>query len=243
MSASAAASAADDEDPFVSLFSLWYGIAPAWSRFESVKGEKFWQLWTQLWFAKGALQAPLDARLAAKYAPVFELVKPYFAADGGLPQPPANLPPGSKEGKLWIVGVMLLCDQLSRNCFRGSARAYEADLLARRIAGTLLPEFDTLPVPIRASLILVLVHSERLEDWGLAPRADGSPSEDLIAHFVDRVKGPLSNNCPEACLSLQGISNNHRDRMRLFGRVPERNKYLGRESTDQELAYIAQMTL
>jgi uncharacterized protein (DUF924 family) len=27
--------------------------------------------------------------------------------------------------------------------------------------------------------------------------------------------------------------------MRLFGRVPERNRFLGRESTEQELAYMA----
>lgn len=242
MATSSSAECASDEDPFLTLFSEWYGIAPAWSRFESVKGERFWQLWTTLWFAKGALQAPLDARLAAKYTASFDFVRPYYLTEG-IPAPPAHLPVGSKEAKLWLVGVMLLCDQVSRNVFRGTSRAYEADQLARRIAGVFLPEFDTLPVPVRASIILTLVHSENLEDWGLAPRAAGSPSEDLIATLVDRVKGPLQSVCEEAFLSLRGISNNHRDRMRAFGRIPERNKCLGRQSTEQEIAYMVQFTL
>ena len=39
--------------------------------------------------------------------------------------------------------------------------------------------------------------------------------------------------------SLSAIAGNHRDRMRLFGRVCERNRILGRASTEAEIAYMA----
>jgi uncharacterized protein (DUF924 family) len=160
---------ADEADIFLALFSEWYGIAPHWSRFKGVKGEAFQTLWTTLWFAKGALTAPLDARLKQTYRVCFDVVEPFLAE--GVPEAPSELPPPFK--KIWLLGVMILCDQVSRNVFRNSARAYATDKLARRIAENFLGEFDALPVPVRVSLILVLVHSEDLEDWGLAPRPDG----------------------------------------------------------------------
>ena len=54
-------------DVFLELFSEWYGIPPHWSRLADVKGQAFETLWTTLWFAKGQLTSPLDARLREKY--------------------------------------------------------------------------------------------------------------------------------------------------------------------------------
>ena len=140
--------------------------------------------------------------------------------------------------KMYTIGIIILCDQISRNVFRNSARAYATDKLARRLAAPLLEEFDALPVPVRASLILVLVHSEDPSDWGLAPLVGGAASADLVAIYLARAKPQLENDCDFVFQSLRRICNNHRERMREFGRVPERNKFLGRESTQQELAYI-----
>lgn len=164
-------------------------------------------------------------------------VDPY--RDSGAPEAPSGLPPSFK--KMWNIGVIILCDQISRNVFRNSARAYSTDALARRLVAPLLEDFDSLPVPVRVTLVLVLLHSENLADWGLAPLADGGVSTDLIAEYVSRIKAPLENNCDFVFQSLRRISNNHRDRMRLFGRVPERNRWLGRDSSQEELAYIKAM--
>ena len=222
-------------DIFISLFSEWYGIPPHWSRLSGVKGQAFEDLWTKLWFAKGNLTAPLDARLRDKYLSAFDLVDAYRSA--GTPEPPAGLPPSLK--KVWTIGLIILCDQISRNVFRNSARAYATDTLARRLIAPLLEEFESLPVPVRASVILVLVHSEDLADWGLAALPDGGPSTDLIAAHLAVTKPQLENDCDFVFQSLRRISNNHRDRMTMFGRVPERNAFLGRDSSEREEVFMA----
>ena len=45
-----------------------------------------------------------------------------------------------------------------------------------------------MPVPVRVTLILVLIHSEDLTDWGLSPYADGGVSSDLIAAYLSRTE-------------------------------------------------------
>ena len=46
----------------------WYGLpAPARVHFRAVTPPVLEGLWTGLWFAKGALQAAVDTRLAASY--------------------------------------------------------------------------------------------------------------------------------------------------------------------------------
>ena len=100
-----------------------------------------------------------------KYLSAFSLVDPYSVS--GEPETPTSLPPALK--KMWNIGVIILCDQIARNVFRNSARAYALEALARRLINPLLEEFDSLPVPVRVTLILVLIHSEDLADWGLAP--------------------------------------------------------------------------
>lgn len=222
----------EDSDLFLTLFAEWYGIAPVWSHFARVKNEAFENLWTQLWFAKGPLTAPLDARLSTKYHPAFKIVAPYIEV--GVPVPPPGLRP--QIAKMWLIGAMLLCDQISRNIFRNTPRAYETDKLARRIASLFLVEFDVLPVAVRVSLVLVLVHSEDPCDWGLQ-----EGSEDTVAALLARLEKPLLNDCAFVWESLRRIAGNHRDRMHLFGRVPDRNLWLGRKSTDQEVAYLEAM--
>ncbi len=66
---------------------------------------------------------------------------------------------------LWHVGLAVLCDQVSRNVFRGTPSAYRFDDLARRIAeAELRPIFDKLPVAMRMSVVLIYLHSENLDD-------------------------------------------------------------------------------
>ena len=118
---------------------------------------------------------------------------------------------------LWHLGLAILCDQVSRNAFRGTPAAYRFDGLARRIAeAQLRPIFDKLPVAIRMSVVLIYVHSEDIADVAVV--------EDLLAKLRPALE-PLS---PFVWSSLTAIASNHRDRMKQFGRVCERNVILER---------------
>jgi uncharacterized protein (DUF924 family) len=234
--AAAAASAAIPETPRRAadegLFELvceWYGCAPRLAHMHALRHEQLHTIWTTLWFAKGDLTAPLDDRLRDKYAHVFgdaQLAAAISSPSAPLPAAPAGL--SAEQDLLWTVGLVVLCDQVSRNIFRGQPRAYASDGLARRLAeARLRARFDDLPVAIRLSVVLVYVHSE--------DAADVAVVEGLLA----RLRPALEPVSPWMWASISSIAQNHRDRMRLFGRVPERNRIVGRASTEAELAYMA----
>jgi uncharacterized protein (DUF924 family) len=125
---------------------------------------------------------------------------------------------GDADGALALV---LLFDQVPRNIFRGSARAFAHDAEARRIARKVLErgwdqQCDT---DRRAFLYLPFEHSEDLADQELSVRL-----------FRERVGEGEYLKYAEA----------HRDVIQRFGRFPHRNAALGRPSTEAEKAYLAQ---
>ena len=72
----------------------------------------------------------------------------------------------SLDGK---VAKVLLADQLSRSCFRGSAEAFSYDLIGRQMVHDLvspesLKETLTLPAALLYLLPWALAHSEELKD-------------------------------------------------------------------------------
>lgn len=232
-----AAEAAADEDAGLSafdegvldLFSHWYGGVPPDLRIEShggMTGAKMVDAWRTLWFAKPPTQAGVDAALRARFGPLLEGLD--VSPGAPLPQPPPHLPP--RGAMVWQLGVLILLDQVTRNIYRGTARAYSGDALARRLVEGLMPSFDELPLPIRITLTLVFIHSEDAADVGRV--------EALLARMQ---ASPAHSRYAEVWPSLCGIAGNHRDRMSLFGRVPERNALLHRASTEQELAYMEAM--
>ena len=109
---------------------------------------------------------------------------------------------------------MIVLDQFPRNMFRNSARAFEADQLARDVADIAISQgFDkAVDKEVRAFFYLPFMHSEEIED---------------------------QDYCVELCRAL-GDENNlkyaemHADIIRRFGRFPHRNDVLGRETTPQE---------
>ena len=93
---------------------------------------------------------------------------------------------------LWHLGLAILCDQVSRNAFRGTPAAYRFDGLARRIAeAQLRPIFDKLPVAIRMSVVLIYVHSEDIADVSVVDMSCGRAVESL--HVVK-----LGSNCKQS---------------------------------------------
>jgi len=208
------------------------------------------------------------------------------------------------------IGLIILYDQITRNIYRGSAKAYEHDSIARDIAlelshfndqekllidQTSVPStcsstnnlsdttstsssettttsglsFDTsesrdnrnsdnhnrnsndrkenknnddhppdpldkksnlnflrLPLHFQLTITICLLHSETLAH------------HDLVSKLLDVIRWSRSLD-GNLFTSLKQIAINHRDRIVMFGRIPERNRYLKRISTSQELAFMS----
>ena len=121
----------------------------------------------------------------------------------------------SAEGTL---ALLLLFDQFPRNMFRGTARAFATDELARAIAASaLLKGFDAqVPSDLRTFLYLPFEHSEDMADQerGLALHTATGDQDDLKWAQI------------------------HADIIRRFGRFPHRNAALGRSTTPEEQAFL-----
>ena len=120
----------------------------------------------------------------------------------------------SAEGAL---ALLLLLDQFPRNMFRGEARAFAADPLARAIASrAILNGFDGVFPDLRTFFYVPFEHSENLAD-----------QERCIALY-------------KAVGDDDGLkwAKLHADIIRRFGRFPHRNAVLGRVTTPEEQAFL-----
>lgn len=113
--------------------------------------------------------------------------------------------------------LVILLDQFPRNAFRGDARMYDTDAMARKVASTAFAAgYDRLmPEEMRKFFVLPFGHSEDLAD-----------QERAVA--LARRIGPKDFERAQ----------HHRDIVRRFGRFPHRNAILKRESTREEIAYL-----
>ena len=116
------------------------------------------------------------------------------------------------------LALLILLDQFPRNMFRGQARAFAADPLARAIAaGALVRGFDAqAPEGMRNFFYLPFEHSEDLAD-----------QERAVA--FNKAAGDAKG------LKWAEI---HADIIRRFGRFPHRNAVLGRVTTPEEQAFL-----
>jgi uncharacterized protein (DUF924 family) len=123
------------------------------------------------------------------------------------------------------LALVLLLDQIPRNIFRATPRAYAADPLARAVADRAMANgFDMLVPPAwRMFFYMPLHHSENL--------ADQQRATALVACLPYRRDPEGGEN------RRYGLP--YVDVIERFGRFPHRNAILGRESTPEELAFIA----
>lgn len=119
------------------------------------------------------------------------------------------------EGALALV---ILLDQFPRNLFRGDARAFATDRMARAMVGRAIARgFDkAVAASLRAFFYLPYEHSENLADQerGVALYRAAGDAEGLKWAEI------------------------HADIIRRFGRFPHRNPVLGRETTAEERAFL-----
>ncbi|WP_373356538.1 DUF924 family protein [Pseudoroseicyclus sp. CXY001] len=129
-------------------------------------------------------------------------------------------------GSLWLtypsgcLAYIILTDQFPRNMFRGTARAFASDRLAREAAISAIGhDYDLkIDAPARCFFYMPLEHSENMFDQDRAVRL-----------FKDRLP-----DHPEFLLHACA----HRQVIRRFGRFPFRNEALGRESSAEEAAWL-----
>jgi uncharacterized protein (DUF924 family) len=154
------------------------------------------------WFTK---DAAFDAEITARFLSTYEA-----AAAGEL-----SAWETTAESALALVIVL---DQFPRNMFRGSARTFATDPLARAIADRAIARgFDQqTTLSLRGFFYLPFEHSENLADQ-------------------------------ERCIALchaTGVADTlkwaelHADIIRRFGRFPHRNAVLGRTTTTAEQAFL-----
>ncbi|HUQ09238.1 MAG TPA: DUF924 family protein [Steroidobacteraceae bacterium] len=174
-------------------------LAPAQRALDVVE---FWEkAGPALWFAK---DADFDRRFRERFLADHEA-----AARGELMHWQSTA-----EGAFALV---ILLDQFPRNAFRGSARMYDTDALARKVANTAFAAgYDhVMPVALQKFFVLPFAHSEDLADQERAVALARRISAEDLAH-----------------------AEHHRDIVRRFGRFPHRNAVLNRESTSEEMVYL-----
>ena len=166
---------------------------------------EFWvEVGEKRWFAVDPM---LDNEIRSRFEGAWER-----ARDGKLAEWEAT-PDGA-------LALLILLDQFPRNMFRGTAKAFSTDTLARDMATRALARSHDTSVAeaLRAFFYLPFMHSETLSD-----------QDRCVALIVERL-GENSINHPFAL--------RHRDLIRKFGRFPTRNKALGRVSTPEEITYL-----
>jgi uncharacterized protein (DUF924 family) len=195
------------DEPLVAVAFLWYdslhplGVLPT-AHIEGV--------WKERWFAKGPDQVLADAELA-RFEPLWRSLSQAYREKAWAP-----------NSLLETVAAIILFDQVPRNIFRGTRAAYSSDDIGYELASRLhsSPNFPSLPMHMKYTVIIALVHSEKLSD------------QDTVGAFAASLPSYLIGD------RFRAIAANHRDRIALFGRFPERNAVLGRESTPAETAYL-----
>lgn len=132
------------------------------------------------------------------------------------------------EGRfsLWLthasgaLAYIILSDQLSRNMYRGTARAFATDKIALAAAKAAIDKgWDMkIDVPARQFFYLPLMHSENLVD------------QDRSVRLICERMGEGNANLLHARA--------HREVIRQFGRFPYRNTALSRKTTSAEQRYL-----
>ena len=168
-----------------------------------------------IWFASGS---ELD-----------DLCQPFSVVIRELKANPTTLVGNNWDSLDGKVAKVLLADQLSRSCFRGSAEAFSYDLIGRQLVHELLSpeslkETLTLPAALLYLLPWALAHSEELKDLERACEIiDITISVHPLFGLFERSKMAV---------------NQHRQVLEKFGRYPQRNKDFLRENTMEETKWL-----
>ena len=128
------------------------------------------------------------------------------------------------------VARVLLADQLSRSCFRGTAEAFSYDYIGRELVRDLVSKEkveQTLKLPPALLYLLpwALAHSEEIVDLVRA------------CEIIDMAIGAYPNFSLFEGRNKKAVDQ-HRQVLEKFGRYPQRNSEFGRANTPEEEKWL-----
>lgn len=129
------------------------------------------------------------------------------------------------------LALVVLFDQVARNVYRGTPKAFENDLVALELCLSSIKEgFDKkLKLLERRFLYMPMMHSEHLPIQEMSLK--------YYQELVDRSEEEESPNLESYRNTFQ-FAQNHYDIIKKFRRFPHRNKILKRRSTFEEVAFL-----
>ncbi len=164
------------------------------------------------WFRGGA-----DAAILGRFQPLLEQ-----AARGELDSWSST--PRSR------LALIIVLDQFSRTSYRGTAQAFAQDAKAvgLTLEGISIGHYSALDTAWQKTFFLLpLGHSEDLRNLDRAVQL----AEELVEQVPQEFRWWFEFSV--------GQARGHRDVILRFGRHPHRNEALGRQSTPEELEYLA----
>ncbi|MGH8150776.1 MAG: DUF924 family protein [Steroidobacteraceae bacterium] len=191
----------------------------------------------EFWFGR----VPLDAaRLAERMDFWFGANEPPAVRrerDDAMRERFEPLVADAARGKLaaWAVSprrslaLVLLLDQLPRNLYRGTPRAFATDrqALALTLAGIQSGADAALAAAERIFFYMPLQHSESAE-----------AQDESVAAYRRLLDESAEALRPQLSVTLESAER-HRSIIERFGRFPHRNRILGRPTTPEEEAFLA----
>lgn len=182
------------------ILDAWFG-APLSDEYGHVR---------RAWFKK---DAAFDAMLTARFGALLDQAQAGTLAHWG-------------ETPLGALALIVVLDQISRNCFRGQPRAFAGDAQALSLARALVANGDDRRLPTsrhREFAYMPFEHDETIESQREAIRL----FSDLFDETADADTGKFLK-----------YAIGHAEVIERFGRFPHRNVILGRESSDDEREWL-----
>src|ERR1700737_2985164 len=128
------------------------------------------------------------------------------------------------ESARGALARVLLLDQFTRNIYRGTARAFAGDALAREVADVVVSRGEDVALT-------------RVERWFLYmpfEHAESAAGQARSVELFTRLRDETGLADP------LDWARRHAEVIRRFGRYPHRNAILDRQSTPEELEFLAQ---
>ena len=150
-----------------------------------------------------------------------QLIKEKFLSDYELAS--SNEYDDWQDSPLGCLALVVLFDQFSRNMFRDDRKAFEQDHKTRLIVNDSVYAgfLEGMDENQRFFMLLPLIHSEEITDHEMAYY--------LLDKYLKKHSG---------LMEIKKFWQDHTSAIRRFHRYPHRNEILGRQSTDEEVAFL-----
>ena len=130
-----------------------------------------------------------------------------------------------QDNPMSCLAIVILFDQFSRNMFRNDKKAFAQDQKTRLIVNDAVYSgyLEAMNVDQRFFMLLPLIHSEEISD------------HEMAYYLLNKYLREHENYN-----QIKKFWKDHTIAIKRFYRYPHRNKILGRESTEEEIAFLNQ---